>query len=134
MTDRNAPLRRRELNRGHSNFATKTATDEGNQLGRRWSLFSKNNSPSPQTEARIPIANEDGQWDDFDGSHGATSSFGAGALSRIKAYFGLSSESENASAWSRRRSGTARRDSEEPLLATATAFDYRATSKRRSGS
>ena len=120
MTDRDAPIRRRELNRSHSNFATKTATDESNQLGRRWSLFSRG-SPSPQVENRDPIGGvgDDGAWEDFDGSHRRASGSGGGAMSRMKAYFGLSdrsgvSGSRTRSARRSRGSGSVgRRDSEE---------------------
>jgi potassium/chloride transporter 9 len=43
-----APPRRRAPIRSHSNFAARTATDEGHQLDRRWSLFPT--SPSPSDE------------------------------------------------------------------------------------
>jgi potassium/chloride transporter 9 len=120
-----APFRRRELQRSRSNFATKTPADESNQLGRRWSPFSKA-SPSPRGESSNPIEEgADSHWNGLDGGHENSSS---GFLQRWGGYFGLPVKEQG----SRRIRRSSRRDSEEALLATATAFDYRTTSKRGS--
>lgn len=43
---------RKPLPRSHSNFAARTATDEEDQLGRRWSIFKS--TPSPRDEGTEP--------------------------------------------------------------------------------
>src|ERR1700709_700560 len=56
MTDEQS--NRRPLPRSHSNFAARTATDEEDQLGRRWSLF--RTSPSPRDEATLTSGGQPG--------------------------------------------------------------------------
>lgn len=116
------PIRRRELPRSHSNFATKTATDQGGQLTRRWSLF--RTSPSPRDE--IPNPNLDGtsQWDAFSGVYQMES---PGLLSRIRGFFNFADAGDQKQGNGRR----SRRGSGEPLLATGT--DQRADKRHDHG-
>jgi potassium/chloride transporter 9 len=124
MTD-NAPLRRRELQRSRSNFATKTPTDEENQLGRRWSIFT-GGSPSPRNERQNPLEEDaEGRWNSIDGLHRSEP---LGFFGRLREYFGSSGKEHG----SRNRPRPRRRSTDEPLLATATGFDYRAIPKRES--
>jgi potassium/chloride transporter 9 len=88
-----APPRQRAIFRSHSNFAARTATDEGRQLDRRWSLFPS--SPPPRSEQSHPDGSGDGLLGVPDREAQVERPKLPSGLQSFASFFGLASPDDN---------------------------------------